>query len=508
MKLNFSLSLLFLTSTCLTSTASASTRSAPPRAHELSSEYTFDQYVIDFQKLYKNNHQHDADDDEYQIRKEIFESNLRLILSHNENVVYDLKTGRIFADKDEDEDKDKQSHMQQHQEQHQNKRKHSFHMGVNHLMDLNEDELKSYFYGYDKSLVQRTRTHTTTSTSTATSRHLNTQNHEMDLPFEITDINTLPISIQYNRTTPIKNQGSCGSCWSFSSIAALEGHLALRTNAIDILSTQELISCVTNPNHCGGEGGCTGATAELAYEYIATRGILRERSLPYEADDSITCPLGGGDGTKDHDHETSNILPFANTMLRHQNKKRKVEDDTKKNTNNDHDDDNDNDDTSVIAKIEGYAKVPSNNYKALMNAVAKHGPVVIAAAASSWSFYEGGVYSPTDSADAMNANIWDLNHGIVVEGYGTDKETGEDYWLVRNSWGGSWGEEGYIRLKRVDPDTLNDPDGDCGFDETPIDGVACELNPDGSHIVPHGVKVCGTNGMLFDPVIPVGGYLL
>ena len=69
-----------------------------------------------------------------------------------------------------------------------------------------------------------------------------------------------------------------------------------------------------------------------------------------------------------------------------------------------------------------------------------------------------------------------------------------------------WGEHGYIRLKRVDPETLNHPDDDCGSDETPFDGVTCELNPDGSAVTPQSVKVCGTSGMLYDPVIPVGGY--
>merc|ERR1712165_404499 len=116
----------------------------------------------------------------------------------------------------------------------------------------------------------------------------------------------------------------------------------------------------------------------------------------------------------------------------------------------------------IVAKIEGYARTPTNDYKALMNAVAKHGPTVIAAAASTWSLYEGGVFSPRNP---HSPNSWDLNHGIVVEGYGTDEASGEDYWLVRNSWGTTWGEHGYIRLKRVDPDTLNHPDDDCGSDE-------------------------------------------
>ena len=138
-----------------------------------------------------------------------------------------------------------------------------------------------------------------------------------------------------------------------------------------------------------------------------------------------------------------------------------------------------------------------------MNAVSKYGPVVIAAAALILSLYEGGVFSPPDKDSPL---AWDLNHGIVVEGYGTDEVTGEDYWLVCNSWSEMWGKSGYIRLRRICPDTLDDPDADCGFDETPFDGVDCQLNPDGSDIVPHKVKVCGTNGMLYDQIFPVGGY--
>jgi cathepsin L len=476
MKLFFSFStfLLFLNNpTTVASSASASPR--PPKAHELSTssyQYTFDQYIIDFQKLYGNS-------DEYKIRKEIFETNLKHILNHNKNVSYDIETGHPRKNNDNGNGNDNG---------------HSFHMGVNHLTDLTEEELKSYFLGYDKSL--HASYSTTGSSTTSTSRKLSststTPNRKMDLPFNITDIESLPTSISYKSKTPIKNQGQCGSCWAFSSIAALEGHLALQTGIVDILSPQELISCVDNPNHCGGNGGCTGATAELAFEYIANNGILKEESLPYKADDKITCPLGS-DG---HDHDARNgngamgIDSFT-TMLRHKNLNKKNH--NKKQQNND----------QVVAKVEGYANVPTNNYKALMNAVAKGGPVVIAAAAMTWFSYEGGVYTPPDTT---KAGVWDLDHGIVVEGYGTDDVTGEDYWLVRNSWGAQWGEDGYIRLKRVDPDTLDDPDSDCGFDETPLDGIGCELNPDGSKIAPQKVKVCGTTGMLFDPVLPVGVY--
>lgn len=70
------------------------------------------------------------------------------------------------------------------------------------------------------------------------------------------------------------------------------------------------------------------------------------------------------------------------------------------------------------------------------------------------------------------------------------------------------GESGYIRLKRVDPSTLNDPDLDCGMDVTPGDGDACTEDNTGNPITPPAVKVCGTSGVLFDSVLPVGGQLL
>ena len=102
-----------------------------------------------------------------------------------------------------------------------------------------------------------------------------------------------------------------------------------------------------------------------------------------------------------------------------------------------------------------------------------------------------------------------LDHLVVLEGYGTDEETGEDYWLVRNSWSPLWGEGGYIRLLRVDPSTLDDPDSeDCGLDVTPADGVACTKDESGDDVTPPAAKICGNSGILYDTSIPLGGYLM
>ncbi len=484
----------FLFLPCILAAAAAS---SPPNAHELSFEYTFDQYIHDFNKPYSNLENDSADTkDLYQEKKLIFESNLQKILHHNSNVKYDIETGKLFDD------------------DHEKRNGHSFHMGVNQFMDYSEDEFKSFYFGYDKSVLLRrefdgSRIEIETPMSTMMMKNMKNSydesDHKMDLPFNITDVSTLPPSIRYNQTTPVKNQGGCGSCWSFSAITALETHFALHSpnntdddEVVDILSTQELVSCVQNPNQCGGTGGCEGATAELAYNYIANHGVVKEEDFPYRARDGLTCPLSRSDMTSFEKEMMMNEGTETTAMKRLRRRRR----------NNVNQASSSSSSVPIVAKIEGYANIPSNDYKALMNAVAKHGPVVVALAASSWSFYAGGVYSPPSHPSPMD---WDLNHGVVVEGYGTDEITGEDYWLVRNSWSARWGEKGYIRLKRVDPDTLEDNDdvenGFCGYDKTPLDGIACALNPDGSEIIQKDVKVCGTNGLLFDPVIPVGFVL-
>jgi cathepsin L len=132
------------------------------------------------------------------------------------------------------------------------------------------------------------------------------------------------------------------------------------------------------------------------------------------------------------------------------------------------------------AQITGYVKLPSNDYESLMNAVAKIGPIAISVDASSWHAYSSGIFNGCNQVNP------DINHAVVLVGYG--EENGQKYWLVRNSWSASWGENGYIRLNR-DENT-------CGTDITPLDGSAC----DGED---KPVTACGTCGILFDSAYPV-----
>lgn len=166
--------------------------SRPPKAHELTSEYTFQQYLIDF-----NRPQLDPNSQEYKIKKEIFESNLEKILNHNQDVIYDLETGEMKVEGSE--------------------YGHTYHMGVNHFMDYTTEELKSSYFGYDKSLSTNYAMmidyylSSQEQPTMATSRKMKGQhekNYELNLPFNITDVTTLPSSFRYDKTTPIKNQRS------------------------------------------------------------------------------------------------------------------------------------------------------------------------------------------------------------------------------------------------------------------------------------------------------------
>jgi cathepsin L len=212
--------------------------------------------------------------------------------------------------------------------------------------------------------------------------------------------------------TEPKNQGACGGCWAFSAAETLESHLAIATGKpAPKLSTQQIISCTPNPKHCGGTGGCGGATQPLAFNYTETAGITTEEAYPF----------GGSTGTC----QLSKVKP--------------------------------------VAKVGGFALLPPNNYTALMNAVTAKGPIAISVAAGGlgWQLYGGGIMKPGPFNKGFT-----IDHAVQLVGYGEDN--GVKYWLVRNSWG-AWGEKGYIRIQR-----FGEGQEPCGMDTRPQDGMACE----------------------------------
>lgn len=231
----------------------------------------------------------------------------------------------------------------------------------------------------------------------------------------------------------------------------------------------------------GGTGGCAGATAELAFQHIQQHGMVQEWEFGYQSyhGEQVNCSL-------------AEVTPNGVLGLRGGNSLSTGGNDEQQHYQ------------GAVAGIEGYVTLPSNDYLSLMNAVAKHGPVAVSVACLPWHLYQGGVfYAPLNTTRAT-----DINHLVVLEGYGQDPMTGEQYWLVRNSWSPMWGEDGYIRLWRVDPSTLDDPEMDCGIDTTPADGIACTQDENGQEIIPPPVQICGNSGILYDATIPIGGHLL
>ena len=135
--------------------------------------------------------------------------------------------------------------------------------------------------------------------------------------------------------------------------------------------------------------------------------------------------------------------------------------------------------------ISGYEDLPMNDYTALLEALVNEGPIAISVDAS-WGAYEDGVFSSDSN--------WLIDHAVQLVGYGT--EGGKDYWLVRNSWGTSWGENGYIKLEK-----FGEGKEPCGTDTAPASGFVCEGGPS-------TITVCGTSGMLSGSSYPTGAKLL
>jgi len=225
---------------------------------------------------------------------------------------------------------------------------------------------------------------------------------------------------------------------TFATVETIESQWAITSNGAYLtdLSEQQILDCTPNPDQCGGTGGCGGGTAELAFDQIMQNGGLStEWTYPYLSyyGQSSNCQFNG--------------------------------------TN-----------SRAIINISGYKVLPSNKYDPLLNAVATVGPIAVTVDASAWGDFSSGVF------DGCNQTNPDLNHAVLLVGYGTDMNFG-DYWLVRNSWGPLYGESGYIRIKRTQ--SLR-----CGIDMNPSDGTGCS---DG----PPQVTVCGTCGILYDSTYPI-----
>lgn len=268
---------------------------------------------------------------------------------------------------------------------------HSFTLGMNKYADMTHQEFVRTMNGYRPHLRRAHNPADEHEDVVKERKSLLEQPMPVDLPKAVD-------WRQRGYVSPVKDQGHCGSCWAFSSTGALEGQHFRKTGDLISLSEQNLVDCSKKY----GNMGCDGGLMANAFKYIRdNHGVDTENSYPYEAHDD---------------------------KCRFKNK-------------------------TVGADDKGFIEIPAGDEKKLVQAIASKGPISVAIDASQESFrlYDGGVYDEPNCGNQEE----NLDHGVLVVGYGRDPIHGE-YYLVKNSWSESWGQAGYIKMAR-------NKDNQCGI---------------------------------------------
>ncbi|XP_074012294.1 pro-cathepsin H [Numenius arquata] len=191
-----------------------------------------------------------------------------------------------------------------------------------------------------------------------------------------------------NFVTPVKNQGPCGSCWTFSTTGCLESAIAIATGKLLSLAEQQLVDCAQAFNN----HGCSGGLPSQAFEYILyNKGLMGEDAYPYRAENG-TCKFQP---------------------------------------------------EKAVAFVKDVINITQYDEDGMVEAVGKHNPVSFAfEVTSNFMHYRKGVYSNPRCEHTPDK----VNHAVLAVGYG--EENGTPHWIVKNSWGPHWGMDGYFLIER------------------------------------------------------------
>ncbi|XP_030811474.1 pro-cathepsin H [Camarhynchus parvulus] len=245
---------------------------------------------------------------------------------------------------------------------------HSFQMGLNQFSDLTFTEFKKLYLWSEPQNCSATKGNFLRSSGPH------------------------PDSIDWrkkgNFVTPVKNQGACGSCWTFSTTGCLESAIAIATGKLLSLAEQQLVDCAQAFNN----HGCSGGLPSQAFEYILyNKGLMGEDSYPYRAKNG-TCKFQP---------------------------------------------------EKAIAFVKDVINITQYDEDGMVEAVGKHNPVSFAfEVTSDFMHYRKGVYSNPRCEHTPDK----VNHAVLAVGYG--EEDGTPYWIVKNSWGRLWGMQGYFLIER------------------------------------------------------------
>jgi len=229
---------------------------------------------------------------------------------------------------------------------------------------------------------------------------------------------SLPVSFDWRNVSgvsflsPIRNQASCGSCYAFASMGMNEARLRIRTLNTDqtIFSPQDIVECSEYSQGCDG-----GFPYLISGKYAEDFGLVEEKCNPYKGIDG-TC------------HTNQSCTRHYSTRYHY---------------------------------VGGF--YGACNQELMKIELVKNGPLVVAFEVyDDFLSYQGGIYHHTFLKDEKNFKFDPFqltNHAVLLVGYGTDQQSGQDYWIVKNSWGTSWGENGFFRIRR-------------GNDECAIESIA------------------------------------